>query len=301
MNGEYLECLLDTGAFTSFISENYCNTRNFRRQPIANRKNWVTANGSPIEVNGQVELKLKIGNRDFNSNFIVAKDLSQEMIIGVDILSPNKCIIDFANNDLILGDSHMRIKTIEPLRAQLVHANCNIIVMPSEIETFWINIDRKYDTVLVSKAGKNNVIEMVTQQRENKIPVFLTNPTKVPKHIRHGDIIATITPIEILSEISNYEEMFKFIEVERHVNESLAALTGEFEEKAWKPGDRIKFSNKHLTQDQKEKLRNLVNKYYMIFSKNDADIGRVDKRFGQHDIKLKDDTPITQKPYKTLC
>ena len=31
VNGEYLDCLLDTGAFTSFINEDYFHTRNFEK------------------------------------------------------------------------------------------------------------------------------------------------------------------------------------------------------------------------------------------------------------------------------
>ena len=44
INEEYLDCLIDTGAFTSFISEAYFSKRNFSRNPNVNMKNWVTAN-----------------------------------------------------------------------------------------------------------------------------------------------------------------------------------------------------------------------------------------------------------------
>ncbi len=49
INEEYMDCLIDTGAFTSFISEDYCLQRNFIQKPIINRKNWVTVNGNPIK------------------------------------------------------------------------------------------------------------------------------------------------------------------------------------------------------------------------------------------------------------
>ena len=35
-----------------------------------------------------------------------------------------------------------------------------------------------------------------------------------------------------------------------------------------------------------------------IFQYN-SDIGKIDRKYGQHDIKVTNDTPITQKPYKT--
>ena len=73
INEENLDCLIDTGAFTSFISEKYCKQRNFKREIITNRKNWVTANGGPIQVEGQVHLK--IDKVEFQARFIVAKKI----------------------------------------------------------------------------------------------------------------------------------------------------------------------------------------------------------------------------------
>ena len=67
VNGEQIDCLLDSGAYTSFISEMYCNSRNFKHEAIVNQKKWVTANGSPIVVKGQVTLNLKIGNENLRS------------------------------------------------------------------------------------------------------------------------------------------------------------------------------------------------------------------------------------------
>ena len=45
----------------------YCNSRNFNQEAIVNQKKWVTANGSPIVVKGQVTLNLKIGNENLRS------------------------------------------------------------------------------------------------------------------------------------------------------------------------------------------------------------------------------------------
>jgi hypothetical protein len=54
-----------------------------------------------------------------------------------------------------------------------------------------------------------------------------------------------------------------------------------------------------MAKEQKQKLRDLINEFYMIFSKNDEDIKKIDRKFGQHDVKLTNDSPISQLPYKT--
>ena len=58
INGEETECLIDTGAYTSFISHEYWKKRKFSNTKLTTRKNWVTANGTPIEVAGQTQLGL---------------------------------------------------------------------------------------------------------------------------------------------------------------------------------------------------------------------------------------------------
>jgi predicted aspartyl protease len=300
INEEYLDCLIDTGAFTSFISEDYCLQRNFIRKPIINRKNWVTANGNPIKVEGQVDLKIKIGEKEFGASLIVAKDLSQDVIIGVDILKPNACIIDFATNKLTCGKSKVDILTIKPLKSSFAHANYPIEIQPYGQEIVMVEIDNNYNTVHVNSAGKNTIAEIVTvKQEDNKIPVIILNPTHVIRKIRRGDIIASISPIEIIKEINNEEQLINFIKEESLITESLHSINIDQINTKWKPSERIKFTNKSLTKEQKLKLSELIDEFYMVFSRNDEDIGRVNKKFGTHDIKVTDDTPCSQRPYKT--
>ena len=166
-----MECLIDTGAHTSFISDEYCHLRNFQRESIKNRKNWVTANGSKINVDGQTELKVKIDKTEFKAIFIIAKELSQEMIIGVDILKPNNCVIDFAENSLSCGDSKIKINTIEPQKTSFAHANANMEISPFDQETVWVKLNKNYDNVITASVGRSKVVEMVTtRQMNDEIP-----------------------------------------------------------------------------------------------------------------------------------
>ena len=63
INGNETECLIDSGANTSFISEKFWKQRNFPREKLKTRKNWVTANGNPISIEGQTQLQLEIGSK----------------------------------------------------------------------------------------------------------------------------------------------------------------------------------------------------------------------------------------------
>jgi hypothetical protein len=71
----------------------------------------------------------------------------------------------------------------------------------------------------------------------------------------------------------------------------------ETENRRWFPSKLIKLNNNSLTEEQKDKLRKLIDKYWMCFSKDDEDIGQASENFGEHHIKLTDPKPIKQKPY----
>ncbi|MCB0739245.1 MAG: retroviral-like aspartic protease, partial [Bacteroidetes bacterium] len=95
INGEPKRCLMDSGAQTSFVNFNYIKQLKIRPDKIEKKRKWVTANGSPLEVAGQTVLNLQIGRKIIKSKFVIAKDINYDVIIGVDILKPNKFIIDY--------------------------------------------------------------------------------------------------------------------------------------------------------------------------------------------------------------
>jgi predicted aspartyl protease len=110
IEGEAKECLIDSGAQTSFISERYAKSRQFKREKIATKKRWVTANNSKLEVAGQTLLTLKIGREEIKATFIIAQNLSADVIIGVDILD-TKFTLDFKNSKLLYENESIEIQT----------------------------------------------------------------------------------------------------------------------------------------------------------------------------------------------
>jgi hypothetical protein len=90
-------------------------------------------------------VKLCIGKNNkkyshlFKANFVIAKKLAQEVIIGVDILKPNKCIVEYRKNTLQCGNSVVEIFTLEPKKLKLAYANCSVVIAPFSQGLFWIN------------------------------------------------------------------------------------------------------------------------------------------------------------------
>ncbi len=126
INGEEAEYSIDTFAFTSFISETYFNQRQLIKQAIEHKKRWISANGSPFHVAGQTFLTLTIGSTRFIAPFIIARNLAQDIIIGIIILKPHSCIADYKSNTLRCGFNQIPINSTAPVKTYLVHANCPI-------------------------------------------------------------------------------------------------------------------------------------------------------------------------------
>jgi competence transcription factor ComK len=70
--------------------------------------------------------------------------------------------------------------------------------------------------------------------------------------------IASISPIEIIKELNNEEQLINFIKEESLITESLHSINNNQVNTKWKPSERIKFTNKSMIKEQKLKLSELI-------------------------------------------
>ncbi|RNA18273.1 hypothetical protein BpHYR1_000561 [Brachionus plicatilis] len=63
INNKEKTCLVDSGAKTSFLGENYALRENLILSPIKNPKNWITANELTLKTIGQTTLSFTIGSK----------------------------------------------------------------------------------------------------------------------------------------------------------------------------------------------------------------------------------------------
>lgn len=154
LEGETKECLLDSGAQTSFISEQYANERRFKREKVESKKNWVSANGSQIQKAGQATLNQGLGGKQFLATFIIAKGLSHDVIVGTDILRKNKCVLNFDKKELQCGKETIPINPISELPSKTVSATTVLKLEPFSKEFVKIKLTNKMpDLLYVSQAG----------------------------------------------------------------------------------------------------------------------------------------------------
>jgi hypothetical protein len=155
----------------------------------------------------------------------------------------------------------------------------------------------KNSEIIFETHSKVKAIEGVTVG-QNEIELILINDSPHTKIVRKHTILGKLRNCEIVTSIENNEEFVNFMYNELNF-ESINTIDTRYDEnsKPWKPSKIIEFKNTSLTTEQIEKLKNLVDKYWKCFSKNDEDIGMVADIYGQHDIELSDEKPIKQRPY----
>ncbi|VDI48100.1 Hypothetical predicted protein [Mytilus galloprovincialis] len=107
--------LVDTGSVYTLISEalwetlrsNLCTSDRYRcaagsstnvpstLELVREQHKVVSANGEPIDILGKTQLSICIGQEVGIQSVLVARDLAQECILGVDFMRAHKLIIDF--------------------------------------------------------------------------------------------------------------------------------------------------------------------------------------------------------------
>ena len=191
----------------SFI-KTYSNQRRLIKQAIEHKKRWISANGSPIHIAGQTSLTLAISSTNITAPFIIARDLAQDIIIGVNILKPHSCIVDYKHNTLRCGLDKIPIKSTAPVKTDIVHANCPIELGPLEHNVLWIPCDYTNHDLYVHPPGWvkgiPTVVTPVTEVNHSSTSnTYHTIQFVISPKVRKGDIITSISPASILLTIHN--------------------------------------------------------------------------------------------------
>ncbi|GFW39500.1 uncharacterized protein TNCV_3908091 [Trichonephila clavipes] len=115
LNETFTKALWETGVEKSFISQETYRKYFFYKQVKKSRAQVITAQGAKCQNIGIVELNIRI--REFEKPWLVhvLADLEYPCILGVDIISESKNILDFDRESLAIPDSQIDkvVKTTE--------------------------------------------------------------------------------------------------------------------------------------------------------------------------------------------
>lgn len=124
--GREHETVCDSGADCSLIRTDLVN--GVQLQPCGLK--LIDVNGQELQVAGQLELEVVLGNECVRHVFVVA-DVASKLLLGLDFLSRFHCVLDFSNSCLVLRDSIIpfRIKRVD----NTVRAQCCAAVLEERL------------------------------------------------------------------------------------------------------------------------------------------------------------------------
>ena len=309
IEGTSVEMLVDTGSVYTIISENLWNALQGKSKTgdrymgaaggsasvpgppglVKEHHKVVSANGEPIEILGRTQLNISVGNEVIRQSVLVARDLAQECILGVDFMRTHGLIIDFAKMTLKTKTESIRLKKgIENLACNIKSARTEVI--PAGHEKM---IDGKLVLKGRGEISMTNYVGMVESKLKatNERPLLVARSlvtsqnSTVPLRIANfSDEDITIYKNTRLGTFSSIERDF-----ERDYSKICCAASGFQETTSIIDSVHIDSS---LDAEQKGKLKSLLNDYRSIFSKEPGDLGRTS--LVKHHIDTGNNNPVRQ-------
>ena len=99
MHNTHVKFLLDSGAAISVV--NYNVVKEVPINPVQTRA--ISANGSPLDVIGEIVTDIVLGDVTVQQNFIVVRELSVDCLLGADFLQNHGAVLDCNNHTLSFG------------------------------------------------------------------------------------------------------------------------------------------------------------------------------------------------------
>ena len=271
--------LLDSGCDTTIVPLKFVNNR-----PIKpTRKTVCAANGTTIELAGEVTIQLQLGNLTIPTVALVSEYVSEGMI-GYDWLQENDCYWGFR-----VGQIMIRGEIFPLVGGDEKSACCRVIVQDRVV------IPRCSETILMSKAAfsgkhfgqrKENV-EFVSEPRElenglyvsrtiiphrcSDIPIRVLNSSSRDVVIERDSTIAELEPVMIVEPVRTNESRF---------------CNNEWADKLVDEVDTT------VTEQQRAGLRDILADYSDCFSKDEFDLGKT--TLVKHKIDTGSNAPIRQ-------
>ena len=290
VDGKDCVITVDTGSNISIIRPDL-----LHRESSQLRDSWLrTVTGERAPIHGKSTVQLEIGGLQMSHEMLIA-DISDECIIGLNLLEPYGCQVNLKEGILIIGDQQVPLR--KP-RVGACAACCRVtqgdcvelpprfeMVVPGRIldrpgEMKWGILEpaqssgsRSLDGLLVGRTS-------VDVDRE-ELPLRLLNLTDYPRKVKQG------TEIAVCQMVQNVMD-------QQHPNAfSCATITTTLPSHLQ---DLYERSVACLMPDHKKQVYDLLCEYSDLFSQGVHDLGRTD--LIKHRIDTGDAPHMRQQPHR---
>jgi hypothetical protein len=217
LKGEKVDCLLDSGSEVTLMP--LCLLKKHRGIKMnATSKRIFAANRTELEIAGEAIVPLYIGGKCVFAEAFVTEDIG-EVMLGIDFLSKNKCVWDFARNTItIQGITCILSSRPAPMLCRRIYA-VNDVVLPPKHQTNVVvratlnSLTETSETWLTEplalQAGVY-VSQTLLPDKHKDIMVRVINTTPELRLITRGSYLGVAEPVDVPTKarsVGNAEEL----------------------------------------------------------------------------------------------
>ncbi len=283
--GQPYTCLVDTGSTLSLISSRVYDTIT-QTLTLPMEASAITsvmvANGTHIQVRGKTIIPIQVGQKTYTVALQVLQGLDYELILGRDFFKKFGCVINYDTGRLLITGNptlHLNSDINIPAHSQVL-ASARI----RECADGLVGICKSADNIQNNSPVSITSSLVVVDKR--RVPVCLQNRSSKAITIPAGRKLGLLETLDTSSQVLTDHSTTSNTPM-------LAATTISMD-----PADfDIDLSTSALNAEQKEELKQLLNKYRDVFVGKDGVLGRTNQV--EHEIHLEPGTrPIKSRAYR---
>ena len=292
LEGRPTKILVDTGSAVTIIRRDIWDEIGQKQLETPLRAVFA-ANGDEINLSGQGDVCIRVGDLSVKHNVLVAECLTQDCLLGSDFLVSYGCVIDLHNHSLLVKGTAVPLSSgnhssvtnacgVSVAETVEVPANCQMRLMANRQDKR--QGQHVSDLVGVMFEPSQDFMEChglavahaVVQESNGGIVVQVLNPTPHAVQVRQGRRIGCLRPLMDICAIE--------LEATQHRNDRKSALEATIHQ--------LVSSAQDVTQRERQQLADLLAEFESIISVRDDDLGRTDLVY--HRIDTGDAVPIRQ-------
>ena len=280
--GQKFTATIDTGADNSFMNaEILKQLPSFIQQKIKPTfRKCRCANNEVVQVQGSISLHFTMNGYKFRENFLIIKNASNDLFLGLTFLQRHKAQLDFSSNSMSLNAAvsvhSATALTIDPYSEILCHGELAYAIPDQSV-----GICHPHQKAPNGRPSCLLTAYSAVTAYGNIIPVRLYNSSNQPYRLNKGSIIAQFyltqadgenqTSINGRFDDNHFNDVTTDANAAQSINafhskneaQSFSTLQSESERELMQS---LNLDNSVLDENQKHSLRQLVSKYTDCFA-----------------------------------
>jgi O-acetyl-ADP-ribose deacetylase (regulator of RNase III)/transposase InsO family protein len=251
----------------------------------------ISANGSPLQVLGSVEVDIKLNGVIIPFSLIIVDDLAFDVILGMPFLQATRAVIDVSTNTLSIYDGLTSIPmTTRGTKVDAVFTVSNVKIPPRSEAVFpvasTIHRDGNYliESDIQSECRSLAVARTLINPARGKLMCRVLNATDRPIRLRAN------TPIGMLSAVTVEPHSPKPPSANHQSLPSLADMTRALEAKG------ISFTQTTVTGKDRDNLIAMLYRNIDLFASDLKDLVGCDHMLMK--INTRNNPPVRSRPYR---